>query len=101
MRSAEETLVVPHHQLAVDLLHRLQSDANRDEERGATERELTDVPEREDQQRHDRDRGQEKRAGERDADEDPGQLLLGLRTGADAGNEPTLLADDVRLLLGV
>ena len=38
--SGEEALVVAHHQLAVDLLHRLERDAHGDQQRGAAEREL-------------------------------------------------------------
>ena len=49
--SGQEAFVVAHHQLAVDLLHRLQRDADGDEQRRAAERELADVPEREHEQR--------------------------------------------------
>ena len=37
--SLQEALVVAHHQLAVDLLHRLEGDADGDEDDGAAERE--------------------------------------------------------------
>ena len=36
----QEPFVVPLHQLALDLLHRLQADADHDEHGGATEREV-------------------------------------------------------------
>ena len=53
---AQEPFVVAHHQLAVDLLHRLERDAHGDEDRRAAEGELADVPELEHEQRSDRDR---------------------------------------------
>src|SRR6266513_3136099 len=59
LRLREETLVVAHHQLAVDLLHRFERDAHGDQQRGAAERELSDIPQREHQQRRDRDRCEE------------------------------------------
>src|SRR5674476_790924 len=40
-------------------------------------------------------------AGPCDPVEDVGQVLLGLLTGPDTGDEPTLLPDDVRLLVGI
>ena len=98
MRSGQEAFVVAHHELAVDLLHRLEGDAHRDQDRHATEGELADVPQREDEQRQDRDRGQEQRSGQRDAVQHLRQVLLGRRPRTDAGDEAALLADDVGLL---
>src|SRR6266540_389635 len=98
LRLGEEALVVAHHQLAVDLFHRLERDAHRDQQRGATERELPDVPQREHQQRRDRDRREEQRARQRDAVQGLRQVPLCRRTRSDPGYEPALLADDVRLL---
>ena len=46
-----------------------------------------------------RDDRQEQRAGQRDAVEHLGEVALGRRPGPDAGDEATLLADDVGLLL--
>jgi hypothetical protein len=49
--SGEEALVVAHHELAVDLLHRLERDTHGDQQRGAAEGELADVPQLEDEER--------------------------------------------------
>src|SRR4029078_10870581 len=43
----QETFVVAHHQLAVDLLHRLEHHTDRDEDRGAAEADAADVEQRE------------------------------------------------------
>ena len=110
MRSALhlEAFVVAHHQLAVDLLHRLERHTRAtsnemppnakppapapapDEESGA-DRDCDD-------RRHEGYGGDEHRAREGDARQDAGQVALGWRTGADAGDEATLLADGVGLL---
>ena len=99
--SLQEALVVPHHQLAVDLLHRLEGDADRDQDRRAGEREVLHVGEGEEHRRQQGDEGDEERAGERDAAEDAGEVPLGLGSGPDAGDEAALLADVLRLLGGV
>ena len=41
---SEEALVVTHQQLRLDLLHRLEGDAHRDQDRRTAERELLDAP---------------------------------------------------------
>ena len=82
----EEALVVPHDQVRLELAHRVERDADRDQQRGAAEEEgdvelaLHDVG-------HDRDRGHEQRAAEGDALEDPLDVLGGGLAGADAGDE--------------
>src|SRR6185295_815169 len=90
---AEEALVVAHHELAVDLFHGLEGDADDDEDRDAAEGESGDVGHGDDQQREHRDGGQEERPWKGEAVEDFGQVPLGGRTGADAGDETALLAD--------
>ena len=60
-----------------------------------------DVPEREHEQRRERDHREEQRAGQRDAVQHLGEVALGRRPGPDAGDEAALLADDVGLLLRV
>ena len=52
-------------------------------------------------QRDERDDRQEQRAGQRDAVEHLGEVALGRWPGPDAGDEATLLADDVGLLRGL
>src|SRR4051812_34210616 len=74
--SGEEALVVPHHELRIDLLHGLQRDPDGDQQCGATERELRDVPEFEDEERDQGDDHQEDRPRQRDAIEDARQVLL-------------------------
>ena len=59
--SGEEALVVPHHELAVDLLHGLERDAHGDQQRGAAERELRDVPHLNTSSGVERDRSEEER----------------------------------------
>src|SRR6266550_9561484 len=44
IRLPEETLVVSHQQLRLELLHRLERDTDGDQDRGAPEGELLDVP---------------------------------------------------------
>src|SRR5713101_541099 len=101
MGSGQEAFVVAHHELAVDLFHRLQRHAHRDQQRGAPERELSDVPQRQHEQRYGGDGGEEQRTGQGDAVQHLGEILLGVTPGPDAGDEPALLADDVTLLLRV
>ena len=102
-----EPLVVPHHQLAVDLLHRLGETptsigsemppkANPAPAPVAAE----SVPDGGGNQdrRHERHCGDEQGAREGDPRQDLGEVSLGLRTGTDTGNEAALLADRVGLL---
>src|SRR5262245_24092151 len=99
MRLRQEPFVVPHHQLAVDLLHRLECHAHGDQERGTPEWELLNVPQREHEQRRDRDRREEERTGKGDAVEHLREIALGLWSRTDTRDESTLLSDDVGLLL--
>src|SRR4029079_2826141 len=78
MRSGQEPFVVPHHELAVDLLHRFQRDTDRDEQRGSAKWELLDVPQCEDEKRYDGDRCEEQRARQCDAVEHFREIALGL-----------------------
>jgi hypothetical protein len=102
----EEALVVAHHQLAVDLLDRLEGHAHGDEDGDAEEAELLPAPRvaqrlADDERRHERDAGHEQGARKRDAAEDLGQVPLGLVAGSDARDEPALLADLVGLLVRI
>src|SRR3954447_13999451 len=94
----EEALVVPHHQLAVDLLHRFERDPDGDEQGRPAEWELRDTPELEDEEWDERDDHQEQRSRQRDPVQDPRQVALGRWSGPDTGDEPALLPDDVGLL---
>src|ERR1700693_211170 len=98
MSLGEEALVVPHHQLAVELLHGLEHYADCDEDCHATEG-ILDVPRLQHYERDDRDYRQVHRAGQRDPVEHFGEIALGRRAGPDARDEATLLANDVGLLL--
>src|SRR5690606_543542 len=93
-------LVVPHRELRLDLLHRLQRHAHHDEQGDAREGDL-EVPDGCSDRRQDRDGRQEERSGQRDPVEDVGQVPLGLAAGADAGDEAALTLDDLSLLLGI
>src|ERR1035437_2163962 len=99
--SGKEAFVVAHHQLTVDLLHRLQRDTDGDQQRGSPKGELTDVPQGEDQQWCDSDRGEKQRTGQGDAVQHLREIPLGRRSRTDPGDESSLFADDVGLLLRV
>src|SRR3954452_5204115 len=78
LMSAEESFVVALLELGLDLLHRVERDADHDEQRGATEREVLvglDPDERD--QRDQREQTQVERARQRDAGEDIAEVLLG------------------------
>src|SRR5918992_5641257 len=99
---AEEALVVPHHELRLELLHRLEGDTDRDQQRRAPEQELLLDQEHGEHDRGDeRDGRQEQRTGQRDADEDVVQVLGGGAPRADAGDESAVLADVVGRAHGV
>src|SRR3954469_21084263 len=95
---AEEALVVAQHQLALDLLRRIESDADEDEHRGAAEREgLTGAgtaswQERERDDRQHRDRRQVERAGQGEARQDVLEVLRRRSARPDAGDEAAVLA---------
>src|SRR5260221_4699116 len=63
----QKAFVVAHRELTVDLFHRLESDADGDEQRRAGEGVLREAPERQEQRRQQRDEGEEQRAWQRDA----------------------------------
>src|SRR5437764_12549959 len=69
MTLPEEALVVPHQQLRLQLLHRLERDTDRDEDRRPPERELLDVPCVQHDVRDQRDRREEDRTRERDTNQ--------------------------------
>ncbi len=95
----QEALVVAHEQLGFHLTHRVERDADDDEDRGAAEVELT----RSDMglEQHPRQHGdgrQEERAGERQPREDPVEELGRRAAGAHAGHEPAVLLEVVGLV---
>src|ERR1700760_1999228 len=65
----QEALVVAHHELRLELLHRVQRDADDDQQRGAAEEEVRARLVDEDR-RQGRDRSEVQRAGEGQARED-------------------------------
>ena len=97
----EEALVVSHHELAVDLLHRLEGHARCDQKSGAVEGVAGDVPRRHQQRRGDGHPAQEQRPRPGDPVQDVGQVPLGRVPGADTGDVPALFSDDVGLLVGI
>src|SRR4051812_46170366 len=79
------TLVVALHQLALDLLHRLQAHAHHDEHRRTTEREvlvLLLIEPDEEEVRQDRDHTEVERTRQGDPAEDEVQVVGGRLTGA-------------------
>src|ERR687890_1978439 len=70
----QEALVVAHHQLRLELLHRVQGHAHDDEQRGAAEEEVRARLVDEDRRQR-RDRGEVQRPRERQPREDPVQEL--------------------------
>src|SRR3954470_25022563 len=63
--SADEPLVVAHHELRLDLLHGLDDHADDDEDAGAAEAESAELrQDRRDDVRRDRDDAEEERAGD-------------------------------------
>src|SRR4051812_9390625 len=89
MRSslAEEPFVVPLLELALDLLHGVECDADHDEDRRASEREaLVRVDDDECDQRDQGDETEVERARQRDAGQDVGQVVLGRLARPDPGD---------------
>src|SRR2546423_10823309 len=99
--SSEEALVVPHHELALDLLHRFEGDTHHDEDGGAPEGELPDPPQRDHHRRDDGDQAEIQRPGQRDTGEDLVEVLGRGIAGPVPRDEPALLLDQVGLALGV
>src|SRR5205807_9708007 len=73
----EKAFVVPHHQLAVDLLHRFERDTHSDQDGGAPERERLDVLHRQGDLGKDGDGGEEQRTRQGDAVQVLAQVELG------------------------
>src|SRR5580765_9066987 len=100
--STEEPFVVPLLELGLDLLHRLQADADDDEDRGATEREvLVGVDQFESNERNERDQCEIDRTGHSDPGEDVLKVLGGGSTGADTRDEAAVALHVVGHLGGV
>ena len=100
--SADEALVVAHHELGFDLLHRLDDDGHDDQEAGATEPDRPEIAEQDaDEGGQDRDDAEEQRAGERDPGDDPGQVFLRGPSGPDARDEAAVLAQLLGGLVGL
>src|SRR6266508_2455710 len=95
-RSPQETLVVAHQELGLDLFHRLQTDAHGDQDGGPAEGELLDVAGRQRDERQDRDGGQEHRPWKRDPGQDVVKVLGGGPARADARDEAAVLLHVVR-----
>src|SRR3954451_10459359 len=93
----QEALVVAHHQLRLELLHRVEGDAHDDEQRGAAEEEVRARLVDEDR-RQGRDRREVERAGERQAREDPVQELGGRPPRPHPRDEAAELLQVVRLV---
>src|SRR4051794_38814275 len=91
--SAQESFVVPLHQLALDLLHGVEAHADHDQHCGATEREVLIVAagDTEEEVRQDGDDSQVHRTGQRDPGEHELQILGRGASGPDAGDEAAVL----------
>ena len=96
-RALEEALVVAHHQLRLELLHRVQRDADDDQDRGAAEVEVGARLVDEDR-RQGRDRGQVERARERQPREDAVQELGRRPAWPHPGDEAAVLLEVVGLV---
>ena len=88
LRSLQEALIVTKHQLAVDLSHELQCDADRDQHGCAGEGEVLDVEQPQDDVQRDGHDGDEQRTGQRDAVDRFGEVSLGLWAGSQPGMNP-------------
>src|SRR5690348_1721530 len=94
---AEEALVVAQHQLALDLLRGVETNADEDQDRRAAEGEglagsgAAAGKEGQGDDRQDRDRGQIKRTGQRDPREDVLEVFRCGAAGPDARDEAAVL----------
>src|SRR3954447_6818085 len=93
----QEALVVAHHQLRLELLHRVEGDAHDDEQRGAAEEEVRARLVDEDRRQRG-DRGEVQRAGERQAREDPVEELRGRAPRPHPRDEAAELLQVLRLV---
>src|SRR3954453_17595931 len=93
----QEALVVAHHQLGLELFHRVQRDADDDEQRGPAEEEVRARLVDEDR-RQGGDRGEVERPREREPGEDAVEELGGRAPRSDAGDEAPVLLQVVGLV---
>ena len=91
MALLQEALVVTHQQLRLELLHRLERHAHRDEDRRPPNGNWLIPQTREHDRRDQRDGGQVDRARQRDPREDVVQVLRGRRPGRMPGMNPPCL----------
>src|SRR5665811_1131966 len=98
--SPDEPLVVPHHELGLQLLHRLDHDGDGDENAGAAKGEAGETrDERLEQVRRDRDDAQEERPGDRDPVDHAGEVVLGRAPRTNARDEAAVLPELLRRLV--
>src|SRR3954470_11311493 len=93
----EEALVVAHHQLRLELLHRVQRDAHHDQDRGASEVEVGARLVEQDR-REGRDRRQVQGAGEGQPGKDAVEELRRRSAWPHPGDEAAVLLEVVGLL---
>ena len=91
--------VVAHHQLRLELLHRVQHHADDDEQSGAADRQRLHVGNDRREVRHDGDHAQEEGAGPGDAHQHSRDVLMRRPSGTDAGDEAALLLQVLRQVL--
>src|SRR4051794_28103032 len=102
LMSAQEPFVVALLELTLDLLHRVERDADHDQDRGAAEGEvLVGADEHEGDQRDQGDQTEVHGAWQRDAGQDVGQVVLGRLARPDPGDEAAVLLHVVRHLFRV
>ena len=106
--SPDEALVAAHHQLRLELLHRLDDDADDDQDAGAAEADadagvgrFLNIGRAAMTIRQNGDGGHEDRAGDGDPERHAAQVLLGRRAGPDARDEAAGLAQVVGRLIGL
>ena len=99
--SADEAFVVAHHELGLDLLHRLDDDETTIRRPvPPSARPTGSGRQTPTSDRRDGDDRQEQRAGERDPADDPGQVVLRRPARPDARDEAAVLAELLRGLVG-
>src|SRR3954469_6405686 len=100
--SAQEPFVVALLELALDLLHRVEGDADHDQDRRASEREvLVRVHQRDGDERDQRDETEVQRTWQRDTGQDVLEVLLGRLARPDPGDEAAVLLHVVGHFFGV
>src|SRR5260221_6204579 len=98
--SANEAFVVPHHQLRLDLLHRLHDNAHDDEDDRPAQAQATKLGHvRTHHVRRHGDDPQEERPRDGDPEDHPGEVILRWPAWSDAGDEAAVLAQLVRRLV--